>query len=219
MGKSLPSHTEHSRSATSGAIESPLPPVPPLSIPAGHTPVKLGTRAALHASESASSQGYSDHSRDHSRVPSPMPPLPSRNETPTFTPPSYTQLPAVTMSPHRKNIARLELPSESARSVDHDLLETMTSAVETARTLWLMVGDVAKDVREPPSQLLLSLEDASTTTSQLADIIHDVKRSAATPNGKALSDCAYSFIKVSHVAGTGENGLSLFRWSRKYLLS
>ncbi|KZT44081.1 hypothetical protein SISSUDRAFT_1039351 [Sistotremastrum suecicum HHB10207 ss-3] len=198
LGRSLPSHTEHSRSATSGAIESPLPPVPPLSISAGHTPLKSTTRATLHATETAAGQALSDHSRDHSRVPSPLPPLPSRNEPPTFSSPSLSQLPLGGMSPHRKNIARLELPSDSSRSIDQELLETMESTVEAAQTFWQMVADVAANAPalETSPQLLLNLENASRTTSQLADNIREVKTNPNPRHGKALFECAYSFIKM-----------------------
>ena len=197
IGKTLPSTTEeHLSSASSPPIVQPLRSAMRKPMPQPHT-------APLHPhsqTSSADSPSRLTHSRQGSVSPSVSPAAPGGNGSPYPSP--YPHLQDASMS--RAMHSSLEVPSDSSKMVDEDLLDTMEAATETARSVWKMMDEVVHDTKETSVELLESLERGQDITKRLKEKIQAMRGGAADGDRKAFWEDAHLFVKVSlnvHLAG------------------
>lgn len=123
----------------------------------------------------------------------PLPPLDHNVSEPSRPSPQAAPAfrPAAKKSQHH-----LELPGDSSRFVDNDLLVTLTNTVDDAHILWLMVEDVLGHLDEPGNALRDALDVAVKITVILSGTIASIHSNPSGVNDKGLFENALQFIKA-----------------------
>jgi hypothetical protein len=99
--------------------------------------------------------------------------------------------------PHVTSSQYLELPDNSSKVIDRELLETISATVGNAQILWELLAEN----RDNPAALVplppKVLATAKDTTDQLASVINSVQGNAADFGHRQLFEETLSFIKVN----------------------
>ena len=184
IGKTLPSTTEETPSSS---IPSPSLMQPLRS--ALRKPVPSSQTSMLHSqSSSAESPLGSTHSRQGSLSPA----------TPGGSQSAYPLSNLHPDTPSSRIVhSSLEVPSDSSKMVDEDLLDTMEAATETARSVWRMMDEVLHTSKESSIELIESLQLGQDITKRLAEKIQAMRGGAVDGDRKAFWEDAHLFVKVS----------------------
>lgn len=109
-----------------------------------------------------------------------------------FIPPN-----SVVHSTPRPVHSSLDVPSDSSKMVDEDLLDTMEAATETARSVWKMMDEVLHTSKDVTADLQDSLVVATGVTAELKMKIDIMRRGASDEDRKSFWEVAHSFVRVS----------------------
>ena len=183
IGKALPSTTEEPSSSSL----SPLPVTQPLRSALRKPTITPQTSLPHSQSSSVDSPLGSTHSRQGS----------SSSAIPGLGQSSYPLSNLHQDSPpSRIPHSSLEVPSDSSKMVDEDLLDTMEAATETARSVWRMMDEVLHTSKESNSELVESLQRGQDITKRLKEKIQAMRGGAVDGDRKAFWEDAHLFVKV-----------------------
>ena len=182
IGRGLPSTSEdlsQSQSSANGAtLRSAMR--KPQSSPQITPPLEIQSSSDFTPSMSASNPGFSASSGQGSSSP--------------FSFGASHQ--HIVHSTPRPGPSSLEVPSDSSKMVDEDLLNTMEAATETARSVWKMMQEVLMN-QEQNNDLGESLRVAMDITTRLKTRIAVMRRGSPDGDRKTFWEDAHFFVKVS----------------------
>ena len=182
IGKALPSTTEEAPSISL----STLPVTQPLRSVLRKPTLPSQTSLPHNQSSSVDSPLGSAHSQDS---------LP--RVIPGVGQPSYSLSNLHQDNPlSRISHSSLEVPSDSSKMVDEDLLDTMEGATETARSVWRMMDEVLHTSKESSIELVESLQRGQDITKRLKEKIQAMRDGAVDGDRKAFWEDAHLFVKV-----------------------
>ena len=184
IGKTLPSTTEEVPlpSASSPLVVQPLR-------SALRKPMPSSQVSLLHSQSSSSSSESPSGLMTHSRQGSSSPAKTSGSQ-------SVYQLANLHEDASRMVHSSLEVPSDSSKMVDEDLLATMEAATETARSVWRMMDEVLHTSQENSIELVESLQRGQDITKRLEEKIQAMRGGAVDGDRKAFWEDAHLFVKV-----------------------
>ncbi|KAF8580905.1 hypothetical protein K439DRAFT_1414926 [Ramaria rubella] len=183
IGRSLPSTVEEVSS--------------PISSPPTIQPLRSALRKPTLSSQSVpppsqtSSIDYTSHAT-HSRHGSSSPAVPGGSQSSHSLPHSHYPDPPSSRTVH----SSLEVPSDSSKMVDEDLLNTMEAATETAGSVWRMMDEVLHTTKETSTELLESLQLSQDITKLLKQKIQGMRGGAVDGDRKAFWEDAHLFVKA-----------------------
>lgn len=93
----------------------------------------------------------------------------------------------------------LDLPTESSKIMDEDVLDTMEAATETAESVWNTLVDVVRRDDNSTSGFPNALQTAQGITRRLVENIQNIRGKSLDSNRKALWEDAHAFVKVGYV--------------------
>ncbi|KIJ34701.1 hypothetical protein M422DRAFT_263267 [Sphaerobolus stellatus SS14] len=101
-------------------------------------------------------------------------------------------------TPRSTNISSLDVPSDSSKMVDEDLLNTMEAATETARSVWKMMDEVIPYAQEANVDLPETLDIAVEITTRLKSRISAMRKGSGDSDRKTFWEDAHFFVKVCY---------------------
>jgi RAM signalling pathway protein len=185
IGKALPSTTEE---GPPSSLSSP-PVIQPLRS-ALRKPA-LPSQPSLPHNQSASVD--SPLGSTHSRQDSSSPATPGMSHSSHPSSGLHHDAP-LSRIPH----SSLEVPSDTSKMVDEDLLDTMEAATETARSVWRMMDEVLHTSKESSAELAEYLQRGQDITKRLKEKIQAMRGGAVDGNRKAFWEDAHLFVKVRY---------------------
>jgi RAM signalling pathway protein len=182
IGKTLPSTTEEAPLSSTSS-----PPVMQPLRSALRKPMTSSQVSLLYSQSSSleSPSGSTTHSRQSSSSPA----------TPGGSQSTY-QMGNLHQDTSRIVHSSLEVPSDSSKMVDEDLLATMEAATETARSVWRMMDEVLHTSQESSIELVESLQRGQDITKRLKEKIQAMRSGAVDEDRKAFWEDAHLFVKV-----------------------
>ncbi|KAF8522222.1 RAM signaling pathway protein-domain-containing protein [Hysterangium stoloniferum] len=184
IGKTLPTSEE--------SVHSPV------SLPTAGQPLRSALRKPLNSSQSALQPHSQSTSLD---VPSET--IYSPRGDSSLATASGIPSPYPFLSAHGQELpvpraahSSLEVPSDSSKMVDEDLLDTMEAATETAHSVWQMMDEVFHNGQDTDTDLATPLQLAQNITKRLKEKIRGMRGGSVDNDRKAFWEDAHIFVKA-----------------------